>query len=144
MDRTDAAEIEKLHEQQTKLHVIIEKLKAKIQNQNPLEPSCDATSIQSSTSNTTGRIPLPSAPIKSSTSKECGEKLPSLASVPKMRLSRNFLIRNALLARNRRLLRYGITISVHLATAKEKSLKYRCRKFSPLRWSQRYADPHEL
>ncbi|KAK6609274.1 hypothetical protein H4I96_03205 [Botrytis cinerea] len=144
MDQTNATEMEKLREQQTILHNIIEKLKAEIQNQNPLESSCDATSISPSTSNTTGRTPLPSAPTKSSTSKKCGETLPLPASVPKARPSRNFLIKNTLLARNRRLLRYGITISVHLATAKEKSLRHRCHKFSPLRWSQRYAELHEL
>ncbi|KAF5876190.1 uncharacterized protein Bfra_002592 [Botrytis fragariae] len=142
MNRTNATKEEKLFEEQDELRIIVEKLKEKIRNQSSIEVSCDESLIQPSASNKTDRTPLPPSPIKSSTSKECGE--PPLLPVPVLaaRFSKNSRVQKALLARNRRLQRHGITISVRLATATEKLLKYRCRKFSPLRWSQEYAESH--
>ncbi|KAF7899200.1 uncharacterized protein EAF01_008413 [Botrytis porri] len=144
MDETDATKREKLLERQDELCIILEKLKERIRNQSSIETSYDESLIQPSASNISNRTPLPPAPIKSSTSKEYGETRPLPVSVLAARFSKNSRVHKALLARKRRLQRHGITISVRLATATEKSLKYRCRKFSPLRWSQGYAESHEL
>ncbi|TGO22536.1 hypothetical protein BPAE_0164g00230 [Botrytis paeoniae] len=144
MDRTNATKVEKLFEEQDELSIILGKLKEKIRNESSIEASCDESLIQPSASNTIDRTPLPPAPVKSSTSKECGETLLLPVSVLAARFSKNSRVHKSLLARKRRLQRHGITISVRLATATEKSLKYRCRKFSPLRWSQGYAESHEF
>ncbi|KAF7927867.1 hypothetical protein EAE99_005244 [Botrytis elliptica] len=144
MDRTNTTKVE-LFEEQDEVLILLEKLKEKIRTQSSIEASCDESlRVQPSTFITTDRIPLPPAPIKSSTSKECRESLLLPVSVLAARFSKNSRVHKALLARKRRLQRHGITISVRLATATEKSLKHRCRKFSPLRWSQGYIESHEF
>ncbi|KAF7942823.1 uncharacterized protein EAE97_006277 [Botrytis byssoidea] len=141
MNQTNATKVE-LFEEQDEIRIIVEKLKENIRNQNLIKASCDKNLIRPSASNTPDRTPLPlsPAPTKSSTCTKCGESLLLPVPVLAARFSNNSRVHKVLLARNRRLQRHGITISVRLATATEKSLKYRCRKFSPLRWSQEYSE----
>lgn len=145
MDRTSTTKVEPF-EEQDEIRIIVEKLKENMRNQNSIEASCDESLIRPLASNTPGRarLPLSPAPTKSSTSKKCAESLLLPVPVLAARFSNNSRVHKVLLARNRKLQRHGITISVRLATATEKSLKYRCRKFSPLRWSQGYVESHEF